>query len=393
MHYKVFHLVFAFFYWSGASTSGQSIDNLNCSSPLHYCMMKSDYRALSCGDGPVSVTDGFLDSNQRWWPFYLKGNPFCGQSTSRIVNLDQSMLSRIHSLHSKGDRVVTFVCRTNDACLWKISILHVLSMPDLLNVSLVYHGNQVLGERGKLTCTIDWARNDTWIRKTWLKRGDEIIGSSQTDVKDDDVATSQEYALVFYSLKRKNAREYQCGANGLAFNALSIQVTASVVIDIRTRVARSIHAITSTSLSPSLESSMSGSTENGTWTLTETTNSSMAVPSFSNFRITSSTQSPTSQRTQPSASYSLYESPSTLESRLSSSRQRGVYSSHSQSNTSKSQFRPTKVKPSASKSRPAPTKVKPIVFGASASTRLLPSMFIWHLFVSGSLVMCSIDYF
>lgn len=259
-------------------------------------------------------------------------------------------------------------------------------MPQLHNVSLVYHGNQFLGERGNLTCTIDWARNDTSVRKTWFRTREQTFGTSQTSK-----GASEKYTLLFDSLKQKDAKEYQCGANGLAFGALPFRVSAAVVIDLRTQDLRSIHATTSTPLSPSLESSKTGSTKNGTWTITETTNSITTVPSFSKLLITSSMQSLALQRTQTSEPYSSYESPSTLGSSLLSSPKPESYTSHSQSKTLKSQLRSTKYIPKASKSHNVPTKVRPIFSVASASRRLLSSVFFWQLFVSSALVLCCIE--
>ena len=391
MHYRIFYAVFTLFYRSWGWTSGQSVSIPDCSFRLHYCMVENGYQAVNCINGPVSVPDDVITSNKSLWTIVPKGYPFCGQSGHRIVELNQTERSKIQSLQLKGDGVVTFVCPTKDICYLRITILHVMSMPKLLNVSLVYYGNQFLGERGKLTCTIDWARNDTSIRKTWFRTREQSMGTSQIGKRGDDVATSEKYTLVFDPLKRRDAKEYQCGAMGLAFGAVPIRVSAEVVIHPRTRNLHSIHAITSTPLSPSLESSMTGSTKNGTWTLTETTNSIMTVTLFSNLQIGSSMQSFALPRTQTSAIYSSCESPSTLGSSLLSSPEPESYTSHSQSKTPKSQLRPTKDIPKASMHHRVPTKVRPIFSVASVSRRLFSSLFLWQLFMSGSLVLCCVE--
>lgn len=51
---------------------------------------------------------------------------------------------------------------------------------------------------------------------------------------------SEKYTLLFDSLKQKDAKEYQCGAIGLAFGALPFRVSAAVVIDLRMQDLRSI---------------------------------------------------------------------------------------------------------------------------------------------------------
>lgn len=483
MRYRIFYKIFTIFYCSWGWTSGRRVGIPDCSPRLHYCMVENGYRAVICKNGPVSVPNMF---NNSLWTVVPKGSSFCGQFGHRIVELDQSVRSEIQSLRLKCDGVVTFVCPAKDICYWRVSIVHVMSMAQLLNVSLVYHGNQFIGEIGKLTCTIDWARNDTWIRKTWLRTRERTIGSSLIGIQGDDGARSQKYTVVFDSLKREDANEYQCRAIGLAFGALPIQVSAVVVIDPRTRDIRSIHGITSTPLFPILESSTTGSTKNRTWTLTETTNSIMTAPSFSNLLIINSVQTLALQRTQTSATYSLYENSSTLSSRLLSSLQPKSYTLHSQPKTSKSrllstplfrilessmtgstkngtwtltetansimtaplfsnlpitssihalalqrtqtsavyslhensstldgsllsspqpesytwhskpktsksQMGPTKDIPKASKSHHVPKRVRPICPVASAGMRHFSSLFLWHVFVSGSLVLCCIE--
>lgn len=393
MHYRIFYSMFTLFCsWGWTSgQSGQSVSSPDCSSRLHYCMVENGYRAANCKNGPVSVPSDVVTSNRSLWSVVPKGFPLCGQFGHRIVELDQSVRSKIQSLQLKSDGVATFICPTKDSCYWRLTVVHVVPMPQLLNVSLVYHGNQFLGERGNLTCTIDWARNDTSVRKTWFRTREQTMGTSQISR-----GGYEKYTLLFDSLKQRDAKEYQCGAIGLAFGALPFRFSAAVVIDLRMQDLRSIHATTSTPLSPSLESSKIGSTKNGTWTITETTNSIMTVPSFSNLLSTSSIQSLALQRTPTPEPYSSYESPSTLGSSLSpkvlsSSPKPESCTSHSQSKTFKSQLRSTKYIPKASKSHNVPTKVRPILSVTSASRRLLSSLFFWQLFVSRSLVLCCIE--
>ena len=272
--------MFTLFYCSWGLASGQSISFPDCSFRPHYCMVEGGYRAVNCKNGPVSVPSSNITSNRSLWIAVSEGYPFCGQSGHGFVKLNQTVRSEIESLQSKGDGVVTLFCPTNDMCFWRITVVHVISMPQLVNVSLVYNGSQFLGERGTLTCTIYWVRNDTSIGRTWFKMGETVLGDSRVGKRVDDDPTFEKYTVVFDPLKQNHAKEYQCGANGIAFGALPIQVSATVVINLRTRDVHSIHAVTSTPLPLSLESSMTRSMKNGTWTPTETITSTPLSPSL-----------------------------------------------------------------------------------------------------------------
>lgn len=357
MYFKIFYLLFAFLYWSWLLTLVKSITIPKCATKIHYCMMENGSRAVDCGKTHASVLNGFSSTNRGSWTVVPSSDPFCGQSPRRILDLDDGTRTNISSLHARGNGLVTFACGTkNDVCLWKIAIVHVVPMSQLLNVSLVYHGDQLLGEKGTLSCTINWAKNDAWVKEAWFKNEKETLGSSIVEVPDRDFPPLQRYHIAFESLRRKNAQIYQCGAKGLAFDAITIQSTAWKTIAIHTRVNRSLHGTASLPFSPCVGSSVYCSLPNGTWTSTETMTSSVSHSTSSNSHMPNSMQMLNYQQTQSLASYFS-------------------------SNTSKSHYRPTK--PCTTKSLLGPTNVKPII---SASRRVLRSMIFLQLFTSGSLV-------
>lgn len=383
MYFKISYLLFAFFYWSWVLILVKSIDVPKCATKVHYCMMENGSRAVDCGDTHASVLNEFSSTNRGSWTVVPTSDPFCRQSPPRILELDEATRTNISSLHARSNGLVTFVCLIKDVCLWKIAIVHVVSLSQLLNVSLVYQGDQLLGEKGTLSCTINWAKNDAWVKQTWFKNEKESLGSSVIHEADREFPPVQKYHITFESLSRKNAQMYQCGARGLAFDLIPIQFTAWKAITIRTRVNRSVHSTASLPFSPFVGSSVYRSLPNGTWTSTETMTSSVSHSTSSKSHMPNSMQMLNYQQTQSLPSSFSYESPSTPESSLWSSRKPGISSSYSWSNTSKDHYWPSKLEPCTTKSLLGPTKVKPII---NASRRVLRSIIFLQLFTSGSLV-------
>lgn len=216
---------YVFSFWSWESVFGDSA----CSS--QFCVIREASAAVKCFEDSALIPLRNLS-------FISKRNHHCAKSSPLLKKYNRKVRPRLHSVLLNGSDIVSIACLTSGAmrlsCPLRITLFHFLHTSDFLNVSLFYDGEQYLGEKGVLTCTITWAKDVTLVFKTLFKTEKETLGLSTGNITGPD--TTLRYRVNFESLRQKNALEYMCGAKALAFGKIPITVTNSLRIKLRTRV-------------------------------------------------------------------------------------------------------------------------------------------------------------
>ena len=231
---------------SWMSMSEQSQDLQLCPRTPYWCTIENGSVAVNCNGYPSTapVTD------KSSWIYLGKTDPFCAPSTPFVVNTSQEVQTKLRTSLLNGSDHETFVCKASGyaqvLCPWHLNVIYVLSVSELLNVSLVYRGQQYFGENGTLSCIITWAKGNASIRKTWLNNEKGTVAYSSRIGSPNDTITMEKYHIDFSPIHWRDKQVYQCGATALAFENIPITVTDMLKIDPRPFVAPSSLGVAST---------------------------------------------------------------------------------------------------------------------------------------------------